>query len=179
MQRSTTRSGLLAATFSCALTLCSSASQAVTNGVERQSGAANRPAPISSPDELLEIVKAGGSRWDERPTLDKAAEIERLIAADRDREWMAAFSPSGELLTFKKGDASNVKIAEPLLRIFKGATVIHNHPSGTLYLSPTDLDLVRKHGVSKMIVVAPDRKGYKRKEWSDKEATMLYPRRRH
>lgn len=144
-----------------------------TGGSGSGAGQQARPFPFKSPEELQELVRAGGKRMDERPGIDSLGEIESLIAPVRDKEWMAVFSPEGKLLSFRAGDIKNVRIPKAVLPIFKGATVVHNHPGETLKPTGFDADLIRKHGAQRMIIVAPGKNGHQRKEWTAREMARL------
>lgn len=136
-------------------------------------GDSPKPEPFETTADVFGALYSAN-----KPTLERAGEIENIIAQDKEKEWTAIFSPSGTLIHMFEGGKRGTKLDKDMLKLFKGATVIHNHPSGDLDLSPTDIDLVRKHGAKHLVVVTPKRDGYGRKEWTDKEVRRLYVQRR-
>lgn len=115
---------------------------------------------------------------EDRPGVDRMTEVEALIAPEKN-EWMAVYSPEGGMLSFKEGGGDKTRMPKhpAILAQFKGATVLHNHPNGKLTPSQWDLDLVRKYGADKVVIVVPGKDGVKRREISKAEAIRLHSKR--
>lgn len=117
---------------------------------DKESGDGDAPKAFQSLEEIQQMLRDGT-----RPKIDRAGEIESLIAKDKEKEWLVIFGPEGQLLSLRPGGKNTTDLPKPLLPILKGATIIHNHPSGNMKASRWDRNLIGKHGASKVIIVGP------------------------
>lgn len=117
---------------------------------DQKSGREDAPKAFESLEEIQQMLRDGT-----RPKIDRAGEIESLIAKDKEKEWLVIFGPEGQLLSLRPGGKNTTDLPKPLLPILKGATIIHNHPSGNMKASRWDRNLIGKHGASKVIIVGP------------------------
>ncbi len=93
---------------------------------------------------------------------------ERSIGS-RKRETMEVYSPSGDYILTKRGNANSVSLS--ILDYYKliDAVVTHNHPSGGSF-SFTDLKFLKRMPISELRVATVDGAYYMRKpsKWPDK-----------
>lgn len=142
-------------------------------------GDSPKPKPFESAKEIMKIIEKTKYKDPSRPGLSDAPAVERALSKDDKDEWIAVFSPKGHIRSFRKGRGRRgvIKANPAYWGLMEDAVVIHNHPTGSLEPSDTDLDLVRKHGASKLIIVAPGKDGHKRRELTKEEAMRIFMER--